>query len=66
MNYDVYILQSDTEYYVGLSENAELRFESHKKGLCRSTAKLGNPVNLKIIHIWQAPNYRLASKLERF
>lgn len=66
MTYDIYVLQSDTEYYVGMSECAELRLESHKNGSCRSSARLGNPLNLKIIHMWQAPNYRLASKLERF
>jgi predicted GIY-YIG superfamily endonuclease len=65
-DYDIYVLKNKDRYYVGISENAEIRYQSHLKGKCRSSSKLGDPNNLVLIHKWKSPNYLLASKLERF
>lgn len=62
----VYVLSSETEYYVGLAQDLTIRFDKHKKGYVKSSAKLGNTKYLTKIHHWTLPNYRLASKLERF
>lgn len=39
MNYDVYIIQSqlDSSYYIGYSNNVQLRLERHNLGLTKST-----------------------------
>ena len=65
-DYDIYVLKNKDRYYVGISENAEERYQSHISGKCLSSSKLGNPKNLVLIHKWKSPNYLLASKLERF
>lgn len=65
-DYDIYVLKNKDRYYVGISENAEQRYESHINGKCSSSKKLGNPKDLILIHKWTSPNYLLASKLERF
>mgnify|MGYP006420725617 CR=1 FL=1 len=45
--YYVYVLQSDFDhkFYTGYTNNLELRFEQHKKGLVSST-KSRRPLNL--------------------
>jgi predicted GIY-YIG superfamily endonuclease len=65
-DYEIYVLKNKDRYYVGISENALERYEKHLNGKCISSKKLGDPRNLKLIHKWIAPNYLLASKLERF
>lgn len=65
-DYDIYVLRNKDRYYVGISGDCEQRYQSHIDGKCRSSSKLGNPKDLVLIHKWQASNYLLASKLERF
>lgn len=62
----VYVLSSETEYYVGMTQDLTIRFDKHKKGHVQSSARLGDTKYLTKIHYWTLPNFRLASKLERF
>jgi predicted GIY-YIG superfamily endonuclease len=67
LNHHVYVLSSQTKYYVGMTSKPVLeRFAEHVSGSNKSTRCLGSLKHLKIIHYWTLPNYRLASKVERF
>ena len=64
MNYCVYILYSKNKrrYYVGQTQNLELRFIRHNKGLVKST-KGGKPwIIVNILHV---ENRSEALKLEK-
>jgi predicted GIY-YIG superfamily endonuclease len=62
----VYVMSTDTEYYVGMTNrDVDERIAEHETGRTSTTKKLGIK-NIKRIHYWVCPNFRLASKLERF
>lgn len=62
----VYVISTDTEYYVGMTNrDVDERIAEHEIGKTPATKKLGIK-NIKRIHYWTCPNFRLASKLERF
>jgi predicted GIY-YIG superfamily endonuclease len=66
MLYYVYVLKNKDRYYVGLTSDVEGRYkDAHLVGNCKSSAKLGDPKDLELIHYWESPGYMLASKLER-
>jgi predicted GIY-YIG superfamily endonuclease len=66
MKYEVYVLKNRHKHYVGITKDFTFRYKQHTRGDCVTTAHLGKLSDLKIIHKWTAPNYILASKLERF
>ena len=54
-------------YYVGITKrDISLRLEEHNCGNVTATRKISNNHTWYLVHSWQAPNYILASKLERF
>jgi predicted GIY-YIG superfamily endonuclease len=66
MKYEVYVLKNKHKHYIGITKDFTFRYKQHIRGDCATTARLGKLSDLKIIHKWIAPNYILASKLERF
>lgn len=62
--YTYVISNSLGKLYVGITKDIDKRLKQHRAGKCKETSKTCK--NWNYIHIWEMPNYLLASHLERW